>query len=247
MSQLGEHPADLAFLALGQDQLELGGLSLAADDPSTLGADLAVGQPDAFGQLGDHFRAGKARDQRAIDLLDPIARMGQLVRELPVIGEDHQAGAILIEAADGVDPLGNFGQKVDDARAARGIEVCRDISLGFVDGVINGGFESDGLGVNHDPSNCGIDPRAELANDLAIDGNPSLQDQLLASPPRSESRMRQDLLKPLELSRLAFNRSALRSRLRAGFVSRAAGVPGFSATRRRMRAGAMSRSTRRRR
>ncbi len=55
MAELGQHPADLAFLAFGQDQLEHGGLSLAANDSGPLGADLAVGQPDAFGQLGHHL------------------------------------------------------------------------------------------------------------------------------------------------------------------------------------------------
>ena len=36
VTELGQHPADLAFLAFGQDQLEHGGLALAAHDPCPL-------------------------------------------------------------------------------------------------------------------------------------------------------------------------------------------------------------------
>ena len=48
---------------------------------------------------------------------------------------------------------------------------------------------------------CGIDPRAELADDLAVDGDPPLDDVFLALPARAQARMGQDLLKPLGLAR----------------------------------------------
>src|SRR5262249_17801556 len=51
VAELGEHPADLTLLALGQDQLQYGGLALGADHPGPLGPDLAVRQPDPLGQL----------------------------------------------------------------------------------------------------------------------------------------------------------------------------------------------------
>jgi hypothetical protein len=245
VSQLGEHPADLAFLSLGEDQLKLRSMPLAADDPSALGADFTVGQPDSFGDLGEDLRARQARNQRAIDLLDAVTRMCQLVRQLAVVGQNQEAGAILVEATDRVDSLGNFGQKINNAWAPRGIKGCRHMSFGFIDGIINLCFEADWLAVHRDASDAGVDPGAKLANGLAVDEDATLKDQLLASTPRSQSGVRQDFLKTLEFSRLAINRSALAASVLFMFmlVARGVVVTGFSPARWGMRARAATWAT----
>jgi hypothetical protein len=53
------------------------------------------------------------------------------------------------------------------------------------------------LAVDGDPGARRIDARPELADDLAIDGDTSLEDQFLAGASRADPGMRQDLLKPL--------------------------------------------------
>ena len=156
------------------------------DDPRPLGADLAVGQPDAFGQLGQHLGVGQAGHERAIELLHAVAGMRQPVGQVAVVGQDHQPGAILVEPADGVDPLGNLGEQVDDARTARRVEVGRNVALGLVDGVIDHRLELDRLAVDRDPGSRGIDPRAELADDLAVDGDAPLEDELLTAAARAQ-------------------------------------------------------------
>src|SRR5262249_34687429 len=60
-------------------------------------------------------------------------------------------------------------------------------------------LELDPLAV-HGDGGMQIDARAELADDLAVDGDPSLDDVVLAFPARAEARMRQDLLEPLGLA-----------------------------------------------
>jgi hypothetical protein len=237
VSKLGEHSADLAFLALGQNQLELRGLSLSVNDSSALGADFALGKPNAFGQPRDQFRARKTGDEGAIDLLDAIARMCQPVCQLAVIGQDQEAGAILVQSADGVNALGDLMQEIDNPRASGGIRIGRDISLGFVDGKIDRGFESDWLAVNRDTSSIRIDPRAELPDHPTVHSDSALEDQLLATPPGSQAGVGEDFLEPLGLFRLGVIRFGVKLRLWPTFMSRGPVVPAGFACPGRMRVG----------
>jgi hypothetical protein len=218
VAQLGQHPADLTLLAFGEDQLERGGLALMADDPHSLGANLAIGQPDAFGYLGERFAGRQTGHQHAIQFLHAVARMRQSIRQLAVVGEDQEAGAVLVEAADGVDPLGDFGKQVDDPRTAGRVEGGRDITLGFIDGVIDHRLLLDRLAVDCDPSTRGIDPRAEDADDLAVDGDSTLEDQLLTGAAGAEPGVGQDFLKSLGCARFGIGLRGWLRRFRPGLV-----------------------------
>ena len=135
-------------------------------------------------------RLGGAGHERPVDLLDAVTRMRQPVGQLAVVGQDHQPGAVLVEPADGVDPLGDLGEQVDHAGPARGVVVGRDVALGLVHGVVDHLLELDPLAVDGDGRLLGIDPRAQLADDLAVDRDPPLEDVLLAVPARAEPGMR---------------------------------------------------------
>jgi hypothetical protein len=137
VSELGQHAADLAFLALGQHQLQQRGLALTADKASPLGTNFSVREPDAFGQFGQDLAARIAGHERAIELLNAVARVSEPVRELAIVGENHQSRAVLVQPAYGIHPLRYLGEKVDHTRPSRGIEIGRDITLGLVDGIID--------------------------------------------------------------------------------------------------------------
>jgi hypothetical protein len=123
VTELGEHPPNLAFLAFGQDELEHGRLTLATDDPSSLGPDLAVREPNTFGQPGEHIRVRHSGHERPVELFDAVARMCQPVGKVAVVGQDDEPGAVFVEAADGVDTLGSLRQEIHDTRTAGGIHV----------------------------------------------------------------------------------------------------------------------------
>ena len=200
VSELGQHPADLALLALGQHQLERRRLALGADDPGPLGANLAVGQPDPLDQLTHDFGAGGPCHQSPVRLLDPVSRMSQAVGQLAVVCQDHESGTVLIEPADGVNAFWNFGQEVDHPGPARGILVRRNVTLRLVHGIVNHLLEVDAFAVHRDRRLFRIDPRSQLAHDRAIDRDPPLEDIFLAVTTRAQPRMRQDLLEPLGLA-----------------------------------------------
>jgi hypothetical protein len=55
-------------------------------------------------------------------------------------------------------------------------------------------FGVDGLAVDGEPLFLGIDLRAELANDGAVDADAAGSDEFLAMPPRADAGVGQDLL-----------------------------------------------------
>ncbi len=200
MPKLGEHPANFALFALGEHQFDHGRLALAGENPSSLGADLPVGEPDSFGELGGQFRARQTRHERPIDLFDAILGMGQAIRELAVVGHEDEAGAVLVEPSHAVNSFRRLGKQVNDAWAARGVGIGRDIALGLMDGVIDGRFEGDCLAIDGHPRGGGVDTGAEHFRDLAINGDPSLENELFAGPSRAQAGAGQDLLQSLGMA-----------------------------------------------
>ncbi len=141
-----------------------------------------------------------------------------MVREVAIVGQDQQPGARLVEPADGVDSFGNLGQQIDDASGARWVGVGRNVAFGLVDGIVHHRLEPDRLAVNRDPGLGGVDPSAKLADDLAVDGDPALEDELLAPAARAEAGMRQHFLEPIVLVRIGGSTVLEQARLRHGLV-----------------------------
>jgi hypothetical protein len=180
VAELGQHAADLAVLAFGEDHFEDGGLALLAGDADLAGAGLAFSQPDALGEVAEGSVVGGAGDEGAIELFDAVSGVGEAVGELAVVGQEDEAGAGLVEASDGVDALGDLGQEIDDAWSAAGVVVGGDVALGLIDGVVDGDFEFDGDAIDGDFGLERIDLGAELLDGFAVDGDAALFDEFFA-------------------------------------------------------------------
>jgi len=161
--------------------------------------------------LVQHFARGLAGDHDAVNLLDAEPRVGQPVREFTVVGQEHQPGALLVEPADRVNPLGDLGEDVDDQGLARRVAVGRDVAFGLVDGVVNVSFGVDLLAVERDLLAARVDAGAEFADDLVVDRDPALEDEFLARPPRADAGVGQDLLKTFEPVVLPLRRAGPRA------------------------------------
>src|SRR5262249_5538986 len=77
--QPGQHAADLAVLALAQDDLQPGALALAAQALDAAGVDVAVAQPDALEQLLEILARGAAGHLDHVSLFDAEARVHEAV------------------------------------------------------------------------------------------------------------------------------------------------------------------------
>ncbi len=220
--ELGQHPANLAVLSLGQNQLEHIGLALTADESGPLGANLAVRQPDSRRQLGQNLLIRRTGDERTVHFFNAITRMSQPIRQLAVVGQDHQSGAFLVESTDRVNAFGNLCEEINNAGPARRVGAGRDVSFRLVDRVIHHGLTADRFTVDRDSCSIGIDPSAELADDLSIDCNATLPDQLLTASTRAKTGMRQHFLNAFKFSGAGFG-----IRMRAGTARVAVVVIGF--------------------
>jgi hypothetical protein len=171
-----QHPANLAILTFGQDQFEHVRLTLAAQESSPLGADLTFRKPNTRGQLGHDILVGSAGYQSAIELLDAVTRMSEPICQLAVVRQDHQSSTILVEAADCINALGQFWEEIDDAGSAGGIEIGGNIAFGLVNGEVHHRLEVDRFAVDGDARSSGVNPRAQLADNLSVDRNAPLPD-----------------------------------------------------------------------
>jgi hypothetical protein len=197
VAELSEHAADFPVLPLGEHDLQHRGVAPVADGPHPLGADFPLGQPDPLDELVEGFPFGIAGDEGAIDLLHAELRVGQPVRQLPVVREDHEPRAVLVESAHGVDTLGDLGEEVHHPGTAGGVVVGRDDPLRLVDREVNAALGLDPLAVELDLLTCRIDLGPHLADDLAVDADAALEDQLLAGTSRSHAGPGEELVQSL--------------------------------------------------
>ena len=197
VSESRHHPADLAVLPFGEHHFHDAGLSLAPHHLHPLGPDLSFGQPDPLGELVEHLARGFTGDDHAVDLLDPEPRVGQAVGKLAVVGQQHQAGALFVESPDGVDPLRNLREQIDDLGLARRVAVRTDIALGLIHGEINVPLLVNPLPVHRDLLRPRVNPDAKFSNDLVVHRDPALEDHFLTPSTRPDPRMGEDFLEAL--------------------------------------------------
>ena len=110
---------------------------LAALDAHVLGVGEAFGQVHAFAKLLETFFVELAGDLHVVNLLDAVARVGEPVGELAVVGDEDQPFARHVEPADAEDARRVGRQHVDDARPAGRVAGRADDALRFVDGEVD--------------------------------------------------------------------------------------------------------------
>ena len=91
-----EHPLDLVLAALVEDELD----ATAAEAARPRRRRRAVVELDAVAQPLQRLFVRVAFDLGDVRLLDAVARMGEPVRELPVVREQQRAGRVRVEPSD---------------------------------------------------------------------------------------------------------------------------------------------------
>jgi hypothetical protein len=203
VTQLGQHPTDLAILPFGKDEFEDGRIASLTDRLDPLRADLSFGQPDPLGQLREHLAGRRTSDDHPVKLFNAVFRVSQLVGEFTVVGQEQQTDAHLVEPTDRVDALRDLGQEIENPGSSRRVIVGRDVALGLVDSEVDRALDLDLLAIERDRGFGEVDLRPQLANDLAIDGDSPLENQLLAGPSRADPGMGENFLEPLGSDQLA--------------------------------------------
>src|SRR5262245_22185382 len=107
--------------------------------------------------------------------------MTQLLGESAVVSQDQEALGLDIEATDMKQPRKLRRQKIEDGIPCVGILAGRGESGWLMEDKIDGPFGLNQLAIDLDvvaPSRFS----AEIGTDLAVDGDASVRDQLIAMP-----------------------------------------------------------------
>ena len=160
------------------------GLGGVAD---SIGVDGAVFKLDAVGDalhvvLGDVFVS-----PYMIDFLFDILGMGQLGREVAVVGEQEDAGGVAVESSHGVDALvtGSL-DNIHDGQTAVGVIAGGDAVLGLVEKDVALSFQCHYLVIILDGVVVG-NLGAEFCNDLTVDLYEALLDKLVGFAARADT------------------------------------------------------------
>ena len=172
-----EHPAHLAVASLVEDELEP--RRAEQRDPRWRGR--AVVELDSLGEAPQHLVVGLAFDLRDVCLLDPVARVGEPVREWAVVRQEQHPRRVAVEASHRHD-ADLAADEIDDRRPALRVARCRDRPARLVEQDVAQRLLADLPAVDPDDVTR-LDERVQLPG-RAVDRDPAGLDQ----PVRAASR-----------------------------------------------------------
>ena len=197
VAEAGEHPADLAVLALVEHHLEYGALLVLRTDRNPLRVHLPLGQTDAAAKSVDQLLGGHTGDLHEVFFLHAIPRMSEEVGEAPVVGEQNQSLTHAVQPTDREEPQVARHQ-INDAGPARRVDVGGDDPDRFVEHENDPLRIRQSLAVDADLLGERIDTTAERGHHLPVNLDASRRDQFLAGTPAAQARRSQHLLQPLQ-------------------------------------------------
>jgi hypothetical protein len=194
-ADLVHHPPHEVIDALMDDDLDhqtFGGL---ADDPDLLRHDPLAFDRDAVAQALDRGIRWSGEGEDVILLVEPVARMHDPIRHVPVVGQEQQTLGVAIEPPDRVDALRHRDQ-IHHGPAVAFVFGGRDIAARLVEQDVPRPLCLQDLAVDTDLRADRIRFRAELGDGHAIDADPACGNHLLSGAARADASRGEDALQP---------------------------------------------------
>src|SRR5439155_10590131 len=120
------------------------------------------------------------------------------IRELAVVGKQHETGGMIVEPADGINALPDAAQEGNNRGPPFGITKRRDVTRGFVQEQVDAtGAARQQLAAHLDVVALGISLGAKLRDRAPVDAYQAPDDQLLGLAARGDARPSDDFLKAL--------------------------------------------------
>ncbi len=187
---MGEHAPDLPVAALIEDQSEPRPISAGVDDldrlhlrsfrslPGVVSA-VDIAQINTLTEFLERLGYQLASDGDLIDLWNAVTRMGQLLQEFAIIGQEKQALAFHVQASNWEDAdAAGMLDDVRDTTAALGVCCGTDDIARLVVHDHDGGFvQVEAVAFNGDAVLHRIDPCGEEVHNRAVDLDLAALDQ----------------------------------------------------------------------
>src|SRR2546426_10952089 len=122
----------------------------------------------------------------------------QEIRELAVVGEQHETGGMIVEPAYRINALPDAAQEGNNRGPTFGIAKGGDVTRGFVQEQVDAaGAARQQLAVHFDVVALGVGLGAKLRDHAPVDAYQAPDDQLLGLAARRDARPSDDFLKAL--------------------------------------------------
>jgi hypothetical protein len=218
VADLFEHLAELAVTAFNEDDLEprvvaasgstsaliadftgIKATDLCGSGLHARGSGLDAIDRDAFAEALEGFFGGLATDLHEVRLLHIGSGARELVGQFAVVGDEQQAFAQVVEAANGIEALLDLREELHDRGTAFGIADSCDESLWLVEHVVAMAFGAlQELAVNPDVIAGGVGLCAELGDNLSVDLHAALRDEFFGVAAAGDAGLGKYLLKAFE-------------------------------------------------
>src|SRR5215467_7974532 len=193
----GQEPAHDVLAPLVQGDLDQGTGAGPLHHPELVGAGHAVVQLDPGEQPPPQVTLDRAGHVRQVGLGHAVPGMRQPVREIAVVGEQHQAFGLIVQPAHVVQPFLPVAEEVADRPPAPVVRHRGEHPGGLVERQVHQVLAGwDAQAIHPDDLVVRIDPGAVAADGLAVDLDPPFGDQLLAVPAAAQARGGHHLLQP---------------------------------------------------
>lgn len=151
-----------------------------AKEPDFLRHDLAAIEDNTVAQALELALSWSCIGEDEVLLVDSIARVHHAVREIAVVGKEHETLGVSIEAADGIDALADINE-IHDGPAVSLIAYRGDKPGGLVQHDMPRWLPAKCFAVDPDLIPVRVHPSAQLRDDPAVDLNPASDDHLFRS------------------------------------------------------------------
>lgn len=194
-----EHAADLAVAAFDERDFVPGIAGVfEKTDFCRRGFDASVvveRDGDAVAKALDGLFIGLAADFDVVGSGDVRDGAGELLGEGAVVGEQEQAFAGVIEAADGIDALPEMAEELHDGGTAFGVGDGGDVAFGFVQQEIDEALRLERFSVDSDCVGGRVGFAAEFGDGFAVDSDAARGDELFGFAAGGKAGSGEDFLK----------------------------------------------------
>jgi hypothetical protein len=183
----GKQPADFAILTVTQPDFKKCAVAFRADPLHPMDVESALAKIESLFQRGKGLVRGAAGNLDSIRPRHLKPRMSHAMGQFTVVGQENQTFAALVQSANGEQSQFTRRHQVDCARPALGIAAGAQVAARLVQQEVSRRIAPHQLSVDAHFLLLRINARAQIADDLAVYADSSVDDVFFAFAARTES------------------------------------------------------------